>query len=329
MSTTVCRVEKTRDFTVMSNHHLRNKGLSLKAKGLLSLMLSLPEEWDYSIEGLTIICAEGITAVRSGIKELEAFGYIKREIVRNEKGQYEQTDYIIHEFPVEVENNTEKQKQSKAQKKNKKSKAKSDTPASEQPTFEELPPENPTSDCPISENLTSGNPTSENQRQLNKNKLNKNKLNTDCIKYQSINYEESEKPEETAPVKEQPETSERWIDRYNKTVSAIKKQISYDDLIVSNDAELINDIVSVMAEVFLVDTPYYTIENKKIAAELVRINYRKITYNRLDTFLLDFSRLYDRIKNPKNYLITALYNIASTAETSITNRVNHDMYGGR
>lgn len=75
MSTTVCRVEKTRNFTVMSNHHLRNKGLALKAKGLLSLMLSLPEEWDYSIEGLATICAEGITAVRSGIRELEAFGH--------------------------------------------------------------------------------------------------------------------------------------------------------------------------------------------------------------------------------------------------------------
>ncbi len=322
MSTTVCRVEKTRDFTVMSNHHLRHKGLSLKAKGLLSLMLSLPEEWDYSIEGLSTICTEGITAVRSGIKELEAFGYIKREIVRNEKGQYEETDYIIREFPVEVANNPEKPKKSKEQKK--KSKAKSATPASEQPTFDELPPENPTSDCPISENLTSDNLASENQRQLNTNKLNKYKLNTDCIKYPSINNTQLE---ESVTTEKDLEPSERWIDRYNKTISAIKKQISYDDLIVSNNAELINDIVSVMTEVFLVDTPYYTIENKKIPAELVRINYRKITYSRLDTFLLDFSRMYDRIKNPKNYLIAALYNIASTAETSITNRVNHDMYG--
>ena len=110
--------------------------------------------------------------------------------------------------------------------------------------------------------------------------------------------------------------------------SEIKEQIEYDSLILTNNAELVNDIVSVMTEVLIIDTPYYTIEDKQIPTELVRINYRKITYGRLDAFLLDFSRLYSEIKNPKNYLITALYNIASTAETSITNRVNHDMYGG-
>ena len=82
-----------------------------------------------------------------------------------------------------------------------------------------------------------------------------------------------------------------------------------------------------MTEVLLVDTPYYNIEGKEIPTELVRINYRKITYGRLETFLLDFSRLYDKIHNPKKYLITALYNIASTAETSITNRVQSDMRG--
>ena len=82
-----------------------------------------------------------------------------------------------------------------------------------------------------------------------------------------------------------------------------------------------------MTEVLLIDTTYYTIEGKQIPAELVRINYRKITYGRLEAFLLDFANLYDKIKNPKRYLITALYNIASTAETSITNRVNYDMRG--
>jgi hypothetical protein len=160
-------------------------------------------------------------------------------------------------------------------------------------------------------------PMSENQRQLNTNTSNTKELKTDCIKYQSINTE----PEECS-------NSERWIDRYNKTMSEVKEQIEYDTLVLSNNAELVNDIVSVMTEVLIIDTPSYTIEKKEIPTELVRINYRKITYGRLETFLLDFSRLYSEIKNPKKYLITALYNIASTAETSITNRVNHDMYGG-
>ena len=83
----VFRIDKTRDYTVMSNHHLRNTSLSLKAKGLLSLMLSLPEDWDYTTKGLSKICKDGIDSICSTIKELEQHGYIIRQRVRNEKGQ--------------------------------------------------------------------------------------------------------------------------------------------------------------------------------------------------------------------------------------------------
>lgn len=71
----VFRVEKTKDFTVMSNHHLRNVSLSLKAKGLLSLMLSLPDNWDYTTKGLAHICKDGVDSISSAIKELEKQGY--------------------------------------------------------------------------------------------------------------------------------------------------------------------------------------------------------------------------------------------------------------
>ena len=71
----VFRVEKTKDFTVMSNHHLRNVSLSLKAKGLLSLMLSLPDDWDYTTKGLAHICKDGVDSISSAIKELEKQGY--------------------------------------------------------------------------------------------------------------------------------------------------------------------------------------------------------------------------------------------------------------
>ncbi len=96
----VFRVEKNRDYTVMSNHHLRNAGLSLKSKGLLSQMLSLPEEWDYTLKGLSQINREGIDAIREAIRELERAGYVTRTRVRNEKGQLGAADYVIHEFPV-------------------------------------------------------------------------------------------------------------------------------------------------------------------------------------------------------------------------------------
>lgn len=96
----VFRVEKNQNYTVMSNHHLRNADLSLKSKGLLSQMLSLPEEWDYTLKGLSQINREGIDAIREAVRELERAGYVTRTRVRNEKGQLGAADYVIHEFPV-------------------------------------------------------------------------------------------------------------------------------------------------------------------------------------------------------------------------------------
>ena len=86
----------------MANHHLRNKALSLKAKGLLSLMLSLPEDWDYTTRGLSCICKDGVDSIRVGIQELEANGYLVRERRRNENGQYGAIEYTILEKPRHV-----------------------------------------------------------------------------------------------------------------------------------------------------------------------------------------------------------------------------------
>ena len=101
----VFRVEKNRGYTVMSNHHLRNKALSLKAKGLLSQMLSLPEDWDYTLKGLSLINRESIDAIRTAVWELEKAGYIRREQGRDPKGKMADTVYTIYEQPV-LENPT-------------------------------------------------------------------------------------------------------------------------------------------------------------------------------------------------------------------------------
>lgn len=98
MSTTVIRVEKNREFVVMSNKFLREKEMSLKAKGLLALCLSLPDTWNYSLNGLCAICKESLTAIRSTLKELEQFGYLKRNKLKNDKGQFIY-EYIICEQP--------------------------------------------------------------------------------------------------------------------------------------------------------------------------------------------------------------------------------------
>lgn len=95
----VFRVERTRDYTVMSNHHLKNKDLSLKAKGLLSQMLSLPENWDYTLAGLSAINRESKDAIRSAVNELEKAGYIRRRQTVDRRGKFSGNEYIIYEQP--------------------------------------------------------------------------------------------------------------------------------------------------------------------------------------------------------------------------------------
>lgn len=95
----VFRIERTRDYTVMSNHHLRNHELSLKAKGLLSMMLSLPDDWNYTIRGLAKICKEGVDAIGGALRELETAGYIVRHQLRDRQGRISDTEYVIYEQP--------------------------------------------------------------------------------------------------------------------------------------------------------------------------------------------------------------------------------------
>ena len=99
----VFRVQKTQNYTVMSNHHLRNKALSLKAKGLLSLMLSLPEDWDYTTRGLASICKEGVDGIQATVRELENAGYIIRRRVRDQNGQVRGMEYTVFEQPRKPE----------------------------------------------------------------------------------------------------------------------------------------------------------------------------------------------------------------------------------
>ena len=95
----VFRIEKTRDYTVMANHHLKNRTLTLKAKGLLSVMLSLPEEWNYTTRGLAAICREGVDSIGAALRELEDAGYILRNRLRDAKGRISDTEYVIYEQP--------------------------------------------------------------------------------------------------------------------------------------------------------------------------------------------------------------------------------------
>lgn len=95
----IFRVAKTRDYTVMSNYHLRDKNLTLKAKGLLSLILSLPEDWNYTTRGLAAICKEGVDSIGAALRELESAGYLSRHRLRDKSGRISDTEYVVYESP--------------------------------------------------------------------------------------------------------------------------------------------------------------------------------------------------------------------------------------
>lgn len=149
----VFRIEKTRDYTVMANHHLRNTELSLKAKGLLSLMLSLPEEWDYTTKGLARICKDGVDSICAGVRELEDHGYVVRERIRNPNGQLGAIEYTILEQPRTSEPKREK----------------------------------PERGNPVQANPALGKPEQENPAQLNTYRTNKEESNTLSINPYPIN----------------------------------------------------------------------------------------------------------------------------------------------
>ena len=149
----VFRVEKTRNYTVMSNHHLRDKSLSLKAKGLLSLMLSLPEDWDYTTKGLARICKDGVDSICATVRELEGAGYIVRARERHADGTLGGIEYTILEQPREPE-----------------------PPKRENPVQAEN-----TGDAPKLDFPEQVKPEQENPAQLNKEEKSKEELSTDVM----------------------------------------------------------------------------------------------------------------------------------------------------
>ena len=158
------RVNKTSDYTVISNYHLREKGMSLKAKGLLTLMLSLPENWDYSISGLASICAENETAIKTGLNELKKFGYLRiSKIFPNKKRGNKKIEYVYEIFEKPLD---------KRQK--------------EQTTEEQ------TLESQVVENLPLESQAVENQGQLNTKELNTNKLNTKEVSTKEYIYVKNE-----------------------------------------------------------------------------------------------------------------------------------------
>ena len=286
----VFRVEKNKGYTVMSNHHLRNHTLSLKAKGLLSQMLSLPDDWDYTLQGLAQINKESIDAIREAVRELERAGYIKRSRERDERGCLRGTVYTIYEQPHAE-------------------------PTPEEPTQEKPALDNPTLEKPMLDK-----PTLENPMQLITKGRNKEKQNTDQSITDSIPFP-SGFPDVTAQKRtEAKESFERYRD-------LILENIDYDVLTSDPhvDREQLNEIVDLLQETVCSTRSRIRVAGNDYPAEVVRAKLLKLNGEHI-RFVMDcLKQNTTRIRNIRQYLLTALFNAPSTMNSYYTALVAHDM----
>ena len=294
----VFRVERNSGYTVMSNHHLRNKELTLKAKGLLSQMLSLPEDWDYTLAGLSHINRESIDAIRTAVWELEKAGYILRRQGRDEKGKMTAIEYTIYEQP--------------------------------QPVLE-----NPIPGKPMLENPTTDNPTSENPTQLNKdisrtNLPKKEKSNTDL----SITHSIPILSPNPSPLREETAEPERKgteaADAYSVYEEIIKDNIEYEHFIkhTNIDRERLDEIVSLILETVCTKRKTIRIAGDDYPAELVKAKFMKLNSSHIEFVFDCMKENTTKIRNIKQYLKAVLFNAPNTIDSYYTALVNHDMYGG-
>lgn len=291
----VFRVEKNRGYTVMSNHHLRNKDLSLKAKGLLSQMLSLPEDWDFTLKGLSLINREQIDAIRAAVWELEQAGYIVRSRERDGQGRLRGADYLIYEQPQPV-------------------------------------PDSPTLENPMLEKPTQEKPTQGKPMQLNKDRQIKEPLTTDGLNTDSIPILSPPSPLEDGAA-EPPERNGK--EAATQSAVAIYREIIMDNIeyshLVQNtrlDRELLDEIVDLLVETVCSARKTIRVAGDDYPAELVKSKLMKLNSSHIEFVFDCISKNTTEIRNIKKYLLAVLFNAPSTINGYYTALVAHDMNTG-
>ena len=314
----VFRVERNTGYTVMSNHHLRNKELSLKAKGLLSQMLSLPEDWDYTLAGLSHINREKIDAIREAVKELEKAGYIVRSRERDEKGRLRGADYVIYEQPQPREPEA--------------------ATSGGQPPILDLPTlENPTLDNPTLEKPTQEKPTLENPTQLNKdiqktNLHKKEKSNIDLSSTDSIPIHSLNPLPYDGEAAEPPERKRKEAtDAYSVYEEIIKDNIEYDHFVRYGqvDKDRLDEIVSIILETVCSKRKTIRIAGDDYPAELVKAKFMKLNSSHIEFVFDCMKENTTKIRNIKQYLKAVLFNAPNTIDSYYTALVAHDMATGK
>ena len=302
----VFRVERTRDYTVMSNHHLRDKGLSLKAKGLLSLMLSLPETWDYTLSGLAKISLEGKDAIRATVVELEKAGYIQRHQTTGKDGKFGSNEYIIREYPASHE------------------------PPLEGPSSAQPLPENPTTENPSTASTQTENPT-----QIKKDPVKKDQEITDSVSTESFPFPSVPSP---SPAPVETERKRKEGKRRRQSVSKgemdayremIRENIDYDSFVRERpyDAGQLDEMVEIMVEAVCSRKETIRVAGNDFPQAVVKSRLLKLDREHI-VFVFDcLKENTTQVRNMKQYLLTVLYNAPATIENHYAAQVNHDLYG--
>lgn len=267
----VFRVDKTRAYTVMSNHHLHNKKLSFKAKGLLSFMLSLPEDWNYTERGLSRFARDGRDSIRAALLELEAEGYLIRRQSRKADGTLAEMEYTIYEQPL-VEN----------------------VPGQQIENTDIMPyPENPSSVKPSSENPAIQNTNAQNNKRQNTGS------------------------------------------GYNLSVDAakeeLKKQIGYDDLLMSYHKEIVDNIFQIALELRLLSAKMDAVRvgQEMYPADLIQMKISQLTYFHIGYIAECMKNHKEKIRNIKAYLQKSILNAPDTMDAFYEAEARHDLYHKR
>ena len=346
----VIRVSKTKGFSVMSNYHLRDKNLSLKAKGLLSMMLSLPDGWHYTIRGLASICKEGVESISSGIRELEKCGYVRRH-QPNIDGKFQEIEYVIYEMPqneaASISENKTPCKES-SEKETVPEASGSQVPGQDtfspdisslHPDAEKASPcpadtgtaypETPHTEIPYTGNPYTDRPTPENPSPENPDALyntersSTERSNTGFINYRSINPEGMDRAEEDLlrQLGAQKATGE-----YETYCAIIKENISFDILCLDHpgEREMLEGIVELLAETICSKSAYIHIAGQELPREVVRSRFLKLDKSHIEYILTSFSKNTVKVRNMKAYLLASLYNAPVTISPYYQNWVLSD-----
>ena len=291
----VFRIERTKDYTVMSNHHLRNQELSLKAKGLLSMMLSLPDDWNYTTRGLAKICKEGVDAIGSALRELETAGYIVRNQLRDQQGRISDTEYVIYEKPQPRQPETPR-------------------PDTAVPDTASPDTENPYLDTPYTDE-----PYTEKPAQLNKDRRNKEKEIPD----ESIT--DTSNPDPIYPPTPLQGAGYDGMG-YEEAREIVRENIEYDTLVQDpqQDKEQLDEVVDLIAETLCSRRQTIVVAGDEYPAEMVKEKLLRITSSHIEYVFDCLKQNTTYVRNIKKYLLTTLFNAPATMGNYYDAQVRYD-----